>query len=70
LGSHISGGRYGNLLDGFAISREHTGREYIEASLRIFPMNRAMKYSLGDYEHRVSDHLPLVARFRVTEDDD
>jgi endonuclease/exonuclease/phosphatase family metal-dependent hydrolase len=69
LGSHIFRGRYGNLLDGFAVSGRQT-REYIEGTLRIFPMNRAFRLSLSDYERRVSDHLPVVGRFQIVEDDD
>jgi hypothetical protein len=59
----------GNLLDGFAISADHTG-EYIEGSLRIFPMHRALNRSLCDFRGQVSDHLPLIARFRILVDDD
>jgi len=69
-GTHIgSDGHMGNLLDGFAISSEHTD-EYIDGSLRIFPLHRAFRTSLADYREFVSDHLPLVARFVVTVDDD
>lgn len=69
-GSHISGSRMGNLLDGYAISFAHTN-EYIDGSLRIFPLNRAMRMFLSDFKRNVSDHLPLVARFDIaTADDD
>lgn len=68
--SHISSsGNPGNLLDGFAVSRDHT-REYIAGSLRVFPIHRALGLSLLDYRNQVSDHLPIVARFRITADDD
>jgi endonuclease/exonuclease/phosphatase family metal-dependent hydrolase len=68
--SHISSsGNPGNLLDGFAVSRNHT-REYIAGTLRVFPMNRALGLSLLEYRQQVSDHLPVVARFRIVEDDD
>lgn len=69
--SHISNpeGPTGSLLDGFAISNNHT-REYVEGSLFIFPVFRALGLELTEYKEEVSDHLPLVARFRVTTDDD
>lgn len=70
--SHLSSGSGcddGNLLDGFAVSRVHT-TEYIEGSLRIYPVHRAVGMSLCDFRSVVSDHLPLIARFRVSTDDD
>ncbi len=68
-GTHISGGRIGNLLDGYAVSAEHT-QEYIDGSLRIFPLHRAMRYTLKGYSLQVSDHLPLIARFDIADEDD
>lgn len=69
-GSHLRrGGRPGNLLDGYAISYDHTN-EYIDGSLRIFPLFRALRLTAAGYVSRVSDHLPLVARFDIVEDDD
>lgn len=59
----------GNLLDGFAVARQHTA-EYIDASLRIYPMHRALGMTLCAFGTEVSDHLPLTARFRILEDDD
>lgn len=68
--THIgSGGTPGNLLDGYGISTFHT-QEYIEGSLAILPLQRILGISLADYESDYSDHLPLVARFRITVDDD
>jgi len=70
--SHLPGSgscEGGNLLDGFAVSRDHTG-EYIEASLRIYPMHRALGMTLCGFRSEVSDHLPLIARFRILADDD
>ncbi len=68
--SHIStSGTPGNLLDGFAVSRDHTS-EYIGGSLRVFPIHRAFDMTLLEYRNQVSDHLPVIARFRITEDDD
>ena len=67
--SHIGSSGPGNLLDGFAISQAHTS-EYIADSLRIVPMNDILGLSLMDYRNTVSDHLPLDAVFRITEDDD
>ena len=69
LGSHISGSRLGNLLDGYAISYEHTN-EYIDGTLRIVPLDRAMRMSLREFGRDVSDHLPLVARFDIAAEDD
>lgn len=70
--SHISDGgtcNHGNLLDGFAVSQGQT-TEYIEGSLRIYPIFRALGLSLCDFGRDVSDHLPLIARFRILVDDD
>jgi hypothetical protein len=70
--SHLSEGSGcddGNLLDGFAVAAAHTA-EYLEASLRIYPMNRPPGLSLCTFRDSVSDHLPLIARFRVLADDD
>jgi endonuclease/exonuclease/phosphatase family metal-dependent hydrolase len=68
-GTHIRNGRIGNLLDGFAISNDHTD-EYIEGSLRIFPLHRTMRKDLRMFSRDVSDHLPLVARFDIAVADD
>lgn len=68
--SHIgSGGTPGNLLDGYAISATHT-REYIEKSLRIIRADQMMGLTLAQFDAEVSDHLPVVARFRIAVDDD
>ncbi|MCI0456529.1 MAG: hypothetical protein L0Z62_06055 [Gemmataceae bacterium] len=68
--SHVGpSGKPGNLLDGYAISEEFT-KEYVRGSLRVFPLHRALGMSLAQYANQVSDHLPLVARFRITADDD
>lgn len=68
--THIaSDGGPGNLLDGYGISAVHTG-EYVEGSLRIFPLNRTYGLTLLDFRNDVSDHLPVLARFRITQDDD
>lgn len=68
--SHIStAGGPGNLLDGYAISRDHTA-EYVEGSLQIIPMHETLEMTLLEYRNNVSDHLPLDAVFRITEDDD
>lgn len=69
-GSHISSsGVMGNLLDGYAIAAQETG-EYLEGSLRLFPMHEVFSIPLGDFRDDVADHLPLVADFLVTIDDD
>lgn len=68
--SHIgSGGTPGNLLDSYAISATQT-REYIEKSLRIVRADQVMGRTLAQFDAEVSDHLPMVARFRVFVDDD
>lgn len=59
----------GNLLDGFSISRvqttEWTGFIRIQQLQALLPNMFCEKYRLT-----VSDHLPLVARFRVSSPDD
>lgn len=68
--SHISrSGGPGNLLDGFAIAREHT-IEYHADSVRIVSMDQFLEVTLSDFRRRYSDHLPMMALFRVDEDDD
>ena len=52
-----------------AVSADDTD-EYIDGSLRIFPLHRTYRLSLKDYAGNVADHLPLVARFVITVDDD
>jgi hypothetical protein len=66
----------GNLLDGYAISRSFT-REFREGSLRLIPFtNQVFRRAAGTaldcarYNGFFSDHLPLIARFRVSTDDD
>lgn len=68
-GTHIRNGRIRNLLDGFAIANAHTD-EYIEGSLRIFPLHRTLRKDLRMFSRDVSDHLPLVARFDIATSDD
>ena len=59
----------GNLLDGFSISRVHTpewtGFIRIQQLQSLLPNMFCSKY-----ESTISDHLPLVARFRVDGADD
>jgi endonuclease/exonuclease/phosphatase family metal-dependent hydrolase len=69
-------GAEGNLLDGFAISRRFT-REFIPNTLaildfdnQIFGTRRNRELDCEEYRDRLSDHLPLVAFFRTTQDDD
>jgi hypothetical protein len=71
--SHIdkcpNGTPTGNLLDGFSISRvqtqEWTGFVKI---LRLHQMMTGM--TCQKYHDTVSDHFPVVARFRVSKPDD
>lgn len=63
----------GNLLDGYAISRTHT-REFIAGSLRLMRfVDLGMScgsFAIPASSSYVSDHLPVVARFRVGQKDD
>lgn len=66
----------GNLLDGYAISSTFT-REYREGTLRLVPFTDRIfrqpggtRFNCTTYTGLVSDHLPLVASFRVGSDDD
>lgn len=68
IGTHIRGRDEGNLLDGFAVSANHTG-EYLGDVYRI-NLPRLMRMRLGTFRRTVADHLPIVARFWVREDDD
>jgi endonuclease/exonuclease/phosphatase family metal-dependent hydrolase len=67
--THISSSGPGNLLDGFAISKDHTD-EYIAESIRIIQLHSILGLQLMEYRNTVSDHLPMEASFRITEDDD
>ena len=67
--SHIDGCPLrGNLLDGFAISREFT-REYVGDSTRLLTFNQLGR-DCDAFLDEVSDHLPVVSRFRVDRPDD
>jgi endonuclease/exonuclease/phosphatase family metal-dependent hydrolase len=77
--SHISGCNpaRGSLLDGFAISKTFT-TEYTANSLRIVPFSDTSVFTsssgsaltCSSYKANISDHLPLVARFNISSDDD
>ena len=67
--SHISSSGAGNLLDGYAITAGRT-KEYVEGSLAVVRVDRAMGKSLQRFRIDVSDHLPLAATFRIDTDDD
>lgn len=77
IGSCPNGQARGNLLDGFAISGRFT-REYIPNSLRIIPFTdtsiftgaNGAAFTCANYRGLVSDHFPLVAKFRADTDDD
>ncbi|HEX8694841.1 MAG TPA: endonuclease/exonuclease/phosphatase family protein [Longimicrobium sp.] len=68
--THISGcdPERGNPLDGYAISSGFT-TEYQEGSFRLLGLED-LGLSCSEYVVEVSDHLPLLARFRTTADDD
>ena len=63
--SHILPSGRENLLDGFAISRRFS-TEYIKGSLRLFPMHWHMEMGQAKFREQVSDHLPFVASFDIT----
>ena len=67
--THILPTGRANLLDGYAITRTFT-TEYIRGSLRVFPMHWAMEIGLNKFKETVSDHLPLVASFKINRDAD
>ena len=72
IGECINQSRFeGNPLDGFAISAVQT-REWT-GFIRILPLHRTLpapNRGCFRYKRRVSDHIPLVARFRVNSADD
>ena len=70
IGSCPQGRPAGNLLDGYAIARAGTGREYVADSAEILPLHELLGVTCTDYRTRFSDHLPLVARFTTDPPDD
>lgn len=72
--SHIKrceqGAPAGDLLDGYAVARAGTGREYVADSAEILPLHELLGVTCSDYTARFSDHLPLVARFTTAPPDD
>jgi len=68
--THISpSGKKGRLLDGYAISKDYTN-EYVIGSIRIIPLHKILGLSLLNFRRNISDHLPVDAIFRITDDDD
>jgi hypothetical protein len=67
----------GNLLDGFAISKTFT-QEFIGNTLKIIPFTdtnifsseTGTAFNCTTYKGFISDHLPLIARFRANDPDD
>lgn len=70
IGSCPQGQPAGNLLDGYAIARAGTAREYVADSAEILPLHELLGVTCSDYKARYSDHLPLVARFTTDPPDD
>lgn len=72
--SHIAscpqGEPAGSLLDGYAVARAGTQREYVADSAEILPLHELLGVTCSDYKARFSDHLPLVARFTTGPPDD
>jgi endonuclease/exonuclease/phosphatase family metal-dependent hydrolase len=58
----------GNLLDGFAISRQFTN-EFIAGSTRLISFHQ-LGSSCAAFRRNVSDHRPVVSTFRIMTDDD
>lgn len=58
----------GNLLDGFAISRNFT-TEYVAGSTRLISFNQ-LGSSCAAFRRDVSDHRPVISTFRLIADDD
>jgi hypothetical protein len=77
IGSCVNGQPRGNLLDGFAISRNFT-REYIANSIKLIPFSDTSvfvgtgntPFTCTNYNGLVSDHFPFVAKFRTDMPDD
>ena len=70
IGACPQGRPAGNLLDGYAIARAGTEREYVADSAEILPLHQLLNVTCSDYTARFSDHLPLVARFTTDAPDD
>lgn len=69
IGACTQGHPTGNLLDGFGISRIQT-HEWT-GFIRILQLQTLLpNMGCAKYKNTVSDHLPLVARFRVSGADD
>ncbi|HEY8205429.1 MAG TPA: endonuclease/exonuclease/phosphatase family protein [Pyrinomonadaceae bacterium] len=69
IGKCVNGKPTGNLLDGVSISRTHTPEW--TGFIRIAQLQNTLpNMGCRKYFQTVSDHLPLVARFRVSKPDD
>jgi exonuclease III len=64
LGSWVDSFR---LLDGFAMSKPAI-RHYVPGSSQILRVDKKFK-DLGEYNDKVSDHLPVIARFKTDFED-
>ena len=64
----MSGGRSPDL-DGYAVAEPETV-EYVDGSLRVVEAHRDLGLTLVQFRSQVADHLPLMARFRIGQDDD
>jgi len=63
-GSHVSNGQVRNMLDGYAFTNVD-GAEYQEGTVEIVQMHQLLGLTLSEYAADVTDHLPLVADFRL-----
>ena len=67
--SHIGGCPLsGNLLDGYAISREFTD-EYVPGSTRLIRFSE-LGTNCRNFRRDISDHRPVVSEFSIDESDD
>jgi len=68
-GSHISTNGIGNLLDGYAFTNVDEA-EYQEGSLKIVQLHDELGLSLTQFKAQITDHLPLIAEFETSVDND
>lgn len=67
-GTYLFGGRR-ILIDGFAFAFD-TPKEYILGSVDIVPLDVTLGLSPEEFKEEVSDHLPIISRFRTYLDSD
>ncbi|MCE9559952.1 MAG: endonuclease/exonuclease/phosphatase family protein [Armatimonadetes bacterium] len=66
----FKGGQKTSFIDGYGIAKGNTEREYVAGSFQVVPLHEHY-YGRGlAMFHKISDHLPTSARFKITGDDD